>query len=78
VPFGDSKDVVDGLDPFRRDLLLSLHRREGLAKRGGKSPGFQEQSFCCLGIGLGQSEKLCAALDRDDAGGLQKYNEPLP
>jgi hypothetical protein len=31
-----------------------------------------------LGIGLGQSEKLCAALDRDDAGGLQKHNEPLP
>jgi len=70
VTFGDSKDYVDGLDPFRGDLLLSMHGREGLSKRSGESPGFQEQSFCRVGIRLGQSEELCAAFGRDDTSGL--------
>ncbi len=71
MSFGDPQDFVDGLDPFRSNLMLSLHGRQGLAKRGGQAPGFQEQSLCCRGIRLRQSEKLDSALRRDDAGGLQ-------
>ncbi len=78
MSFGDPQDFVDGLDPFRCDLMLSMHGRKGLAKRGGQAPGFQEQSFCCLGIRLRQGEKLSPAFRRDDAGGLQKMNESLP
>lgn len=78
MPFGDPKDFVDGLDPFRGNLMLSMHGRQGLTKRGGQAPGLQEQSFCSAGIRLRQSEKLSPALRGDDASGLQKKNESLP
>ena len=68
MTFRDSKDFVDGLDPFGDDLVLSMHGRQGLAKRSGQSPGFQEQSFRCPGIRLRQSKKLGSALSGDDAG----------
>jgi hypothetical protein len=71
MSFRDPKDFVDGLDPFPGDPMLSVHGRKGLAKRSGQAPGFQEQSFCCGGIRLRQSEKLDSAIRRDDAGGLQ-------
>jgi hypothetical protein len=35
MSFRDSKDFVDGLDPFGGDLVLSMHGRKGLAKRSG-------------------------------------------
>jgi hypothetical protein len=41
--------------------VLSMHGRQGLAKRSGQPPGFQEQSFRCLGIRLRQSQKLGSA-----------------
>jgi|ERR1700674_3078586 hypothetical protein len=50
MSFRDSKDFVDGLDPFGDDLLLSMHGRKGLAKRSGQPPGFLEQAFSCPGI----------------------------
>jgi hypothetical protein len=78
MSFGDPQDFVDGLDPFRCDLMLSMHGRQGLAKRGRQAPGFQEQSFCRGGIRLRQSEKLGSAFGGDDAGGLQKKNQSLP
>src|SRR5882762_2772911 len=46
MTLGDSKDFVDGLNPFPGDLLLPMHGRKGLAKRSGESPGFQEQALC--------------------------------
>ena len=52
MSFRDSKDFVNGLDPFRGNLMLSVHGRKGLAKRTGQAPGFQEQSLCCRGIRL--------------------------
>ncbi len=52
MSFGDPQDFVDGLDPFRSNLMLSMHGRKGLAKRSGEAPGFQEQSLCCLRIRL--------------------------
>ena len=78
MSFGDSQDFVDGLDPFRGDLMLSMHGRQGFAERSGQAPGFLEQSFCCRGIRLRQREKLGPTFRRDDAGGLQKENESLP
>ena len=78
MSFGDPKDFVDGLDPFRGDLMLSMHGRKGLAKRTGQAPGLQEQSFRCRRIRLRQNKKLGSAFSGDDAGGLQKKNESLP
>jgi hypothetical protein len=52
MSFRDPKDFVNGLDPFRGNLMLSVHGRKGLAKRTGQAPGFQEQSLCCRGIRL--------------------------
>ena len=72
MSFRDSKDFVDGLDPFGDDLVLSMHGCQGLAKRSGQPPGFQKQSFCCPGIRLRESEKLGSAFSGDDAGGFQK------
>src|SRR6476661_4754880 len=42
MSFRDPQDFVDGLDPFRGNLLPSMHGREGFAKRSGQSPGFQQ------------------------------------
>ena len=78
MSFGDPQDFVDGLDPFPCDLMFSMHGRQGLTKRGGQAPGLQEQSFCCRGIRLRQSEKLGSAFRGDDAGGLQEKDESLP
>ena len=78
MSFRDPKDFVDGLDPFRSNPMLSMHGRQGLAKRSGQPPGFPEQSFCRCGIRLSQSEKLGTAFRGDDAGGLQQENQPLP
>jgi len=50
MTFRDSKNLVDGLDPFGGNLVLSMHGRQDLAKRSGQAPGFQEQSLCCPGI----------------------------
>src|SRR6266436_2505419 len=65
MSFGDPQDFVDGLDPFPCDLMFSMQ-------------GLQEQSFCCRGIRLRQSEKLGSAFRGDDAGGLQEKDESLP
>lgn len=78
VPFGDAKDLVDGLDPFSSDLLLSVHGGEHFSKRSAEPLGLEEQSFRRLEIGLRQSKKLGAAFRRDDAGGFQEENEPVP
>src|SRR6266436_4447989 len=78
MSFGDPKDFVDRLDPSCGNLLFSMHGRQGLAKRSGQAPGLQEQSFCCRGIRLRQSEKLGSAFRGDDAGGLQEKDESLP
>lgn len=78
VPFGDAKYLVDRRDRFHGYLLLPMHGRERLAKRGAEPPRFEEQSFRCLGIGLRQSEKLSAAFRRDDADDFQEKNESVP
>jgi len=78
MSFRDSKDFVDGLDPFGGDLVFSMHGRKGLAKRNGQSPGFQEQTFRSPGVRLRQSEKLGSAFSRDNAGSFQKENQSLP
>src|SRR6266403_6039683 len=78
MSFGDPKDFVDRLDPSCGNLLFSMHGRQGLAKRSGQAPGLQEQSFCCRGIRLRQSEKLASALRRVDTGGLLSENKTLP
>ncbi len=78
VPFGDAKDFVDGLDRFSGYLLLPMHGRERLAKRGAEPPGLPEQTFRRLGIGLRQSKKLCATFRRNHACGFQEENEPFP
>ncbi len=74
MSFRDPKDFVDGLDPFRGDLMLSMHGRQDLAKRSGQAPSFQEQSLCCPGIRLRQSKKLGSAFRRDDARSFQEEN----
>ena len=78
MSFRNPKDFIDGLDPFHGDLMLPVHSREGLAKRSGQAPGFQQQSLCSRGIRRRQSEKLGSAFGRDDASGLQQENQPLP
>lgn len=78
MSFGDSKDFVDGLDPFGGDFVLSMHGCKGLAKRSGQPPSFQEQSFCRPRVRLRQSEKLRSAFSGDDASGFEKENKSLP
>jgi hypothetical protein len=60
VSFGDAQDIVEGFDPFAGNLLFAVHGREDLAEGGAELPGFQEQSFGGLRIGLRQSQELGA------------------
>lgn len=78
MAFGDSKDLVDGLNALPGDLLSSMHGRKGLAKRCREPPGLKEQRLCRLGIRLGKGEELGATFGRDDTSGLQQRNELLP
>lgn len=78
VSFGDTKNFVEGLDPFSGNPLFSMHGGEHLTKRGAEPLGLQEQSFSSLGIGLRQGEKLSAAFRRDYARGIEKENEFVP
>jgi hypothetical protein len=54
VTFGNAQDIVDGLDPFTRNPLFAVHGGEEPTQGGTELPGFQEQSFGGLGIGLRQ------------------------
>jgi hypothetical protein len=74
MAFGDSKDLVDRLNPLPGDPLSSMHGRKGLAKRCREPPGLKEQCRCRLGIRLGQGEELGATFGRDDTRGLQQSN----
>jgi hypothetical protein len=78
MAFGDAQDFVYRIDPFSSDSLLSEHGRENLPQGGAEPPGFQEQCFRGLGVGLRQAQKLGTALSGDDARGLQKVDKLFP
>jgi hypothetical protein len=72
VPFGYAEDLVDGPGPIGGDLLLSMHGREYFVKRDAEPLGLPEQSSSGLRVGLGQSQKLDAALRRHDTRGFEE------
>lgn len=78
MPFRDAKYLVDGPEPFSSYFLLSLHGGEHFSKRSAEPPGLEEQSFCRVGIRLGESEEVCAAFRRNDVCGFQEENETVP
>src|SRR5258708_6529734 len=67
VPFGDTQNSIEWLDPFAGYSLFSEHGREHLAEGRTEPPGFQEQYFRSLRVGVRQTQKLRAALNGDNA-----------
>jgi hypothetical protein len=72
VTFGNPKDLVDGFGPIQRYFLLPVHGDEHLVERGTEALRLSEQAFRGLRVGLGQSQKLDAALGRHDSRGFQE------
>src|SRR5882724_6747228 len=52
MPLGDTQDFVYRLDPFPAYPLLSEHRSKRFSQGEAEPPGFQEQCFRSLRVGL--------------------------
>jgi len=78
MPLGNAQYFVYRLDAFPGYSLLSEHGREHLVQGGAEPPGFQEQGFRSLRVGLRQTEKLGAPLSGDNTRRLQEVNEVCP
>ena len=78
MPLGDTQDFVYRLDPFPSYPLLSEHRRKYSAQCGAEPPGFQEQCFRGLRVGLRQAQKLSTALGGDNIRRFQKTDKTFP
>jgi hypothetical protein len=72
VPFGDTQDFVDGLNPFTGNGFLAEQRAKACVQGSVEALGFAEKCSCALRIDLRESEQLSAALRGDDAGKQEK------
>ena len=78
MPLGDTQDFVYRLDPFPSYPLLSEHPCKYFSQGGAEPPGFQEQSFRGLRVGLRQALKLSTALGGDNIRRFQKVDKTFP
>jgi len=78
VAFGETKQIVDGLDPaFREGLLLHEGREDG-ADGFAQTKDFQENGVHSLRFGVEQGKKASCAFRGDDAGVNEEGDELVP
>ena len=78
MSLGDTQYFVYRLEPLPGYPLLSDHGRKHSAQGRAEPPGFQEQRFCSLRVGLRQAQKLGAALSGDNARRLKELDKTFP
>src|SRR5208282_6464737 len=78
VAFGETKQIVDGLDPAIREGLLLHEGREDGADGFAQTKDFQENGVHSLRFGVEQGKKASCAFRGDDAGGNEEGDELVP
>ncbi len=78
VPFGETKQIVDGLDPALGEGLLLHEGREDGADGFAQTKDFQENGVHGLRFGVEQRRKAGCAFGGDDAGIHEEGNKLVP